>query len=116
MSKVSDLLTARSMALCLFRLSYCSGASEEVFSAIAIIERPTCLNAKLQSTGKRTIVRNPERSVIPDFFMSITSKQNFQRRGAKPTVNGILVNEQSVAAISGSEAPAFMVEKDMADG
>jgi hypothetical protein len=116
MSKVRALLTARSIALYLFWLPYCSGARDPVFSATAIMVRPTCLNAKLQSTGKRTIVLKPERSVMPDFFISITSRQNFQRFGAKPYVRGILVMEQSSAAIRGSDAPAFIVEKERADG
>jgi hypothetical protein len=57
------------------------------------------LKAKLQSTGKRTIVLKPDKSVTPDFFMSITSRQYFHLSGANPKARGILVMEQSKAAI-----------------
>jgi hypothetical protein len=46
----------------------------------------------------------------------MTSRQYFQSFGAKPYVRDILVIEQSRAAIRGSDAPAFIVEKERADG
>jgi len=115
-SNVRALFNAKSMALCFFLLLYCSGARDFVCSATFIIVLPTCLKVKLQSTGNNTIVHRPERSVTPDFFSSITSRQYFQRLGAKPIFKGSLVIEHSRAAMAWSNAPAFIVEKQSADG
>jgi len=114
-SNASTLLTARSITLWPCRLPYCSGARAFVFSATCIIALPTCLKATLQSTGNRTMVLSPDRSVTPDFFISITSRQCFHLCGAKPSFNVSCVIVQSRAAMRSSVAPAFIVEKDKAD-
>jgi len=116
MSNVRAMFMARSIAMCPFQLPYCSGAKVLVFSATCIIVIPTCLKAKLQSTGKRMIVCRPDKSVTPDFFMSIMSRQCFHLFKVKPSSKGKQVIERSKAAHWSSVAPAFMVEKSSAEG
>jgi hypothetical protein len=115
-SKVSALLTTRLMVRCLLLLPYCSGAKLFVHSATFIISLPTCLKAKLQSTGKSTMVLRLDNSVTPDFLSNMTSTHYFQHLGAKPTSRGILVMVQSNCAIRSLEALAFIVENDSAQG
>jgi hypothetical protein len=62
------------------------------------------------------MVLRPAKSVMPDFFIIMTSKHCFHLFGAKPIAKGILVILQSSEAICGSSAPAFIVEKDRAEG
>jgi len=53
---------------------------------------------------------------MPDFFIIMTSKQFFHLFRAKPIAKGILAILQSSAVICGSSAPAFILEKDRAEG
>ena len=71
---------------------------------------------KETDTGNKTIVRKPDRSRTPDFFIIITSIQFLHLKGEKPSSSRILVREQSMKETYSSLEPAFMVENDIADG
>jgi hypothetical protein len=62
------------------------------------------------------MVRKPDKSKTPDFFIIMTSMQFFHLEGEKPSNKGMFVRVQSIKEIFSFIEPAFMVEKVKEEG